>query len=237
MLSYGYMPKTAIVIPTYNEKQNVGALIGRIFALNVPELSVIFVDDNSPDGTAAIIKELAKKYPIELIERIGKLGLGSAYIAGFKKALAENFDSIFEMDADLSHSPEDIPRMIEASKNGSDLVIGSRKIAGGKIIGWNVWRHLMSNGAMITARLILGLKTKDVTAGFRCYKKSVLEKIDLDKIKSNGYAFQEEMLYQVEKNGYKVSEVPVTFTDRNAGESKLSTKDIWEFFKVMIKLR
>ena len=229
--------KTAIVIPTYNEQQNINTLTKRLFALNLPDLSIIFVDDNSPDGTATAIKGLANTYQIELIERPGKLGLGSAYIAGFKRALAEGAELIFEMDADLSHAPEDIPAMINAAENGADLVIGSRKIAGGNIIGWNIWRHLMSNGAMMAARCILGLKTKDVTAGFRCYKRQVLEKIDLDKIKSNGYAFQEEMLYRVEKAGYKIAELPVTFVDRTVGRSKLSTKDIWEFFKVMLKLR
>lgn len=237
MLSYNHMLKIAIIIPTYNEKENIRPLVERIFAQRISNLTVIFVDDNSPDGTADEISHFSGQYSIEIIKRPGKLGIGSAYIAGFKKALAEQYNLIMEMDADMSHAPEDVPEIIAAALSGADLVIGSRKIAGGKIVGWNCRRHLMSNGAMLVARLFLGLKTKDVTAGFRCYKREVLEKIDLDKIKSNGYAFQEEMLFLTEKFGYKVVEVPVTFTDREYGKSKLSGKDILEFFKVMIKLR
>ncbi|MCX6781978.1 MAG: polyprenol monophosphomannose synthase [Candidatus Magasanikbacteria bacterium] len=230
------MTKIAIIIPTYNEIDNIASLTRRIFAQKIENLMIIFVDDNSSDGTGDEIAVYSKQFPVETIKRPGKLGIGSAYIAGFKKALAEQNDLIFEMDADLSHAPEDIPKMIIAADSGADLVIGSRKISGGKIIGWNLRRHLMSNGAMLVARLFLGLKTKDVTSGFRCYKKEVLEKINLDKIKSNGYAFQEEMLFLTEKLGLKVVEVPVSFIDRKYGKSKLSGKDILEFFKVMIKL-
>lgn len=236
MLSYSYMPKTAVIIPTYNERENIAELIRRIFEQNIPNLKIIFVDDGSPDGTAETIAGYQAKYQIGLIKRPGKLGLGSAYIAGFKQALADGAELIMEMDADLSHAPEDLPRFIAAAEAGADLIIGSRKIPGGKIIGWNFRRHLMSNGAMFTARLLLGLKTKDVTSGFRCFKRGVLEKINLDAIKSNGYAFQEEMLYRTEKLGFKVEEIPVTFTDRTKGKSKLSAKDILEFFKVMLKL-
>jgi glycosyltransferase involved in cell wall biosynthesis len=246
------MPKTAVIIPTYNEKENIAGLVGRIFEQNIPNLGIIFVDDGSPDGTAEEIRKHSNRFtnersfvplrmtsydkPIQVIHRTAKLGLGSAYIAGFKKALADGAELIMEMDADLSHAPEDLPHFIAAVEAGADLVIGSRKIPGGKIIGWNFRRHLMSNGAMFTARLLLGLKTKDVTSGFRCFKRGVLEKIDLDAIKSNGYAFQEEMLYRTEKLGFKVEEIPVTFTDRTKGKSKLSAKDILEFFKVMLKL-
>ncbi len=229
------MPKTSIIIPTYNERQNINELVTRIFKLNISDLEVIFVDDNSLDNTAKEIAKFFNLYPVKLIQRPKKLGLGSAYIAGFKQAILNGADFIMEMDADLSHAPEDIPRMIDCARD-YDLVIGSRKISGGKIIGWNAWRHLMSNGAMIVARLFLNLKTKDVTSGFRCYKRQVLEKIDLNSIKSNGYAFQEEMLYQTEKLGFKIAEIPVKFTDRSRGKSKLSTKDIIEFFKVMIRL-
>lgn len=237
MLFYSHMPKITVIIPTYNEKQNVAELIRRIFAISAQNLSVIFVDDNSPDGTADEIIKHAGKYPVEIIRRAGKLGLGSAYIAGFKKALADGADFIMEMDADLSHAPEDIPKLVKAVEENADLIIGSRKIKGGEIIGWNFWRHLMSNGAMITARIFLGLKTKDVTSGFRCFRRAVLEKIDLTAVKSNGYAFQEEMLFKTEKLGFKVAEVPVIFIDRKEGKSKLATKDIGEFFKMMIKLR
>ncbi|MBI4992969.1 MAG: polyprenol monophosphomannose synthase [Candidatus Magasanikbacteria bacterium] len=187
--------KPVIVIPTYNEAEN-----------------------------------------IHLITRPAKLGLGSAYIAGFKKALEIGADYIFEMDADFSHDPDDIPRMLESAQT-ADLVIGSRKIPDGKIIGWGLYRKFTSNGAMWFSRLLLGLKTKDVTSGFRCFRRRTLESIPLDEIKSNGYAFQEEMLYRVQKAGFKIAEEPVTFIDRRAGKSKLSKKDIVEFFLIILKLR
>lgn len=236
--------KTVIVIPTYNEAQNIEKLINKIFSLNITDLKIIVVDDNSPDGTTEIItKLLITNYQLHLIKRTGKLGLGSAYIAGFKEALKLGADYIFEMDADFSHDPDDIPRLLQACHSredgnpGADLVIGSRKIAGGKIIGWNWWRKLMSNGAMWISRLLLGLKTRDITAGFRCFRAEVLRKINLGKIKSNGYAFQEEMLFRAEKFGFKIVEIPVTFTDRQKGKSKLDKKDILEFFWVILKLK
>lgn len=228
--------KTIIVIPTFNEAQNIAKLVTKIFNLIIPKLEVLIVDDKSPDGTAEIVKRLQKQFPIHLIERPGKLGLGSAYIEGFKKALELGADHILEMDADLSHDPEDIPRILEAIKN-SDLAIGSRKISGGKIIGWGWIRKFMSNGAMWFSRLILGLTVKDVTAGFRCYRRQVLETIELDKIKSNGYAFQEEMLHRTQKAGFKITEIPVIFIDRQEGKSKLSKKDIIEFFITILKLK
>lgn len=227
-----------VVIPTYNEAENLPNLIPAI-AENLKnfDYKILVVDDNSPDGTGALAEELAKKYSVEILHRTGKLGLGSAYIIGFKKALTNGADLIFEMDADFSHDPKDLSRLIQATEQGYDLVIGSRKIDGGQIIGWNLLRHFYSNGAMFFARFVLGLKTQDVTAGFRCYKREVLEKINLEAIKSNGYAFQEEMLYRVEKNNFKIKEVPVIFTDRKVGKSKLNKKDILEFFKTVFKLR
>ncbi|MFH2018747.1 MAG: polyprenol monophosphomannose synthase, partial [bacterium] len=196
--------KTIIVIPTYNEKENAGILTKKIFALNITNLELLFVDDCSPDGTAEVIKNLQKTHPIHLIEREKKLGLGSAYVAGFKMALELGADYVFEMDADLSHDPSDIPKLLNVCQNGADLAIGSRKITGGGIEGWNWERKLMSDSAMWFARSILGLKTKDVTAGFRCFKRQVLENIDLKKIKSNGYAFQEELLFRTQKNGFTI---------------------------------
>ncbi len=229
--------KSIVVIPTYNEADNIEKLIQQIFSLNLPGLEILIVDDNSPDGTSEIINKLQiTNYKLHLIKRTSKLGLGSAYIAGFKKALKLGADYIFEMDADFSHNPQDIPRMLEAIQN-ADLVIGSRKIPGGKIIGWNWWRKFMSNGAMWFSRILLNLQTRDVTAGFRCFRREVLEKIDLDKITSNGYAFQEEMLYRTEKADFKILEIPVIFVDRQAGQSKLNKKDILEFFITIFKLR
>ena len=238
--------KPVIVIPTYNESQNIEKLLTKIFTLNIPELEVVVVDDNSPDGTSRIVERLKTYLPrrqagdlrlnINLITRSGKLGLGSAYITGFKKALEIGADFIFEMDADFSHDPDDIPRLLEAGQN-ADLVIGSRKIKNGKIIGWNFWRKFMSSGAMWFSRILLSLKTKDVTAGFRCFKRKVLESIELDNIKSNGYAFQEELLYRTQNDGFIIKEIPVTFIDRTEGKSKLSKKDIVEFFVRVIKLK
>lgn len=228
--------KTIIVIPTYNEKDNVSELAEKIFALRVEGLEVLFVDDNSPDGTDKIIKELQKNYPIHLLARTGKLGLGSAYIAGFRRALELGADLIFEMDADFSHDPLDIPRLKSACENGADLSIGSRKVKGGGVVGWGFKRKFLSDGAMWFARILLRLKAKDVTAGFRCFKRRVLETIDLGKIKSNGYAFQEELLYYTERAGFKVEDVPVIFVDRLKGQSKLGKKDITEFFKTVLRL-
>lgn len=230
--------KTVIVIPTYNESENIKPLVRALFDLHVPDLEIIIVDDHSPDGTAAIVRKLKKHHSkLHLIRRKEKLGIGSAYLAGFARAIELGADLIFEMDADFSHDPEDIPRIIVQTEKGADLVIGSRKIDGGGVIGWNFARKVMSTGAMVFARTVLGLKAKDVTAGFRCYKRRVLTTLNLSQIKSNGYAFQEEMLYRTQKSGFVISEVPVVFKDRTRGKSKLSKRDIIEFFIVMIKLR
>lgn len=238
--------KPIIVIPTYNESENIEKLIKKIFEQKIEGLEILVVDDNSPDGTAQIVKNLQSRQfggqaiinnqQIHLLERQGKLGLGSAYIAGFKKALELGADYIFEMDADFSHDPEDVPRLLEACQS-ADLAIGSRKIKGGKVIGWGWTRKFMSNGAMWFSRLVLQLKPRDVTAGFRCFRRRVLESINIDTIKSNGYAFQEELLYRTQKAGFTITEVPVIFIDRQEGKSKLSKKDIIEFFIIILKLK
>lgn len=233
--------KPVVIIPTYNEAENIEKLIKKIFSLKIDGLEIIIVDDNSPDDTAEKViglqtTDYGQRQPLHLIQRSSKLGLGSAYIAGFKKALDIGADYIFEMDADFSHDPDDLPRLLEAAQN-TDLVIGSRKIPGGKIIGWGLGRKIMSSGAMWFSRISLGLKTKDVTSGFRCFSRRVLETIPLDEIKSNGYAFQEEMLYRAQKAGFKITEMPVIFIDRHAGQSKLSKKDIMEFFLIILKLK
>jgi len=209
--------QTIVVIPTYNERDNIVNLINDIFLQPIENLSIIVVDDNSPDKTAELVSPLQTVYPnLYLIKRYNKLGLGSAYIAGFKKALALGADLIVEMDADFSHDPKDIPRLTEVCKDGFHLAIGSRKIKGGKIVGWNFKRKFMSHGAMVIARTFLRLRAKDVTSGFRCFKREVLEKINLDNVKSNGYAFQEEMVYLFEKNHRRIKEIPVIFEDRKA---------------------
>ncbi|MFA6486198.1 MAG: polyprenol monophosphomannose synthase [Candidatus Magasanikbacteria bacterium] len=229
--------KPIVVIPTYNESENISKLIEQIFFQKIENLELIIIDDNSPDKTAEIVKKLQEIYPIQLIQRASKLGLGSALVAGFLEAISRGADIIIEMDADFSHDPIDIARLIDATARGADLVIGSRKIAGGKIIGWNWWRHFESNGAMYFSRLMLGLNAHDVTAGFRCFKSPILQKINIDKIQSNGYAFQEEVLYRVSRSGCKIVEIPVIFRDRTLGQSKLSRKDVLEFFKIIFKLK
>lgn len=226
--------KPIVVIPTYNEKENIVELLGHIFSLTIPHLEIIIVDDNSPDGTVDAIKKMHHFQPVHILERKEKSGIGSAYIDGFKKAFKLGADRIIQMDADLSHDPSDINRLLEVD---TDLVIGSRKIKGGRIEGWGFARTFMSNGAMWFSRFMLGLHSKDVTAGFRCFKTQVLTSIELNEIKSNGYAFQEEMLYRTQKKGFSIQEIPVTFTDRTKGTSKLSKKDIIEFFLVIFKLR
>lgn len=228
--------KTIIVIPTYNEKENIAALIPAIFRLGISELEVIVVDDHSPDGTADVARQLSTTYPVHVIERAGKLGLGSAYTLGFAKALQQKADYIFEMDADLSHDPADIPRLLDAAAS-ADIVIGSRKIPGGRIIGWGWVRKWMSSGAMKISRALLNLPVQDVTAGFRCFRRTVLETIELSTIESNGYAFQEELLYRSMVAGFRITEIPVTFIDRQEGKSKLSRKDIFEFFYIILKMK
>ncbi len=226
-----------IILPTYNESENIKLLLQQIFFLNIPDLRVLVIDDNSPDQTAKIVKNLQSQYQLDLLVRPGKMGLGSAYVTGFQKALDAGASFIMEMDADFSHQPSDIPRLLAAVKAGADLAIGSRRVKGGKIIGWSWWRKFMSWGAMSFARFFLGLKTKDVTAGFRCYRRQLLEQIPLGQIKSNGYSFQEEMLFLVERQGASVVEVPVVFNDRQKGKSKLSKKDIVDFFLIIFQLK
>ncbi|HEX9664364.1 MAG TPA: polyprenol monophosphomannose synthase, partial [Patescibacteria group bacterium] len=186
--------------------------------------------------TADEVLRLKGQYPVELIKREKRLGIGSAYLNGFKYALEQGADLIFEMDADLSHQSQAIPQFLKAAEN-ADVVIGSRKIPGGQIIGWGLWRQFCSAGAMWFSRLILGLKTRDVTSGFRCYKREALNSFDLSKIKSNGYAFQEELIWLCEKNNCKIKEIPITFIDRQSGKSKLTGRDVAEFFSSMVRLK
>lgn len=228
--------KIAIVIPTYNEAENIGRLIEAIFNLGIPECAMIVVDDASPDGTGQIVEQYRSTYPVYHIARNKKMGLGSAYIMGFKKALAIGADVIIEMDADFSHDPVDIPRLA-AALHDADVTVGSRRVQGGKIAGWGARRRFTSWGATHFARLLLGLSTRDVTAGFRAYRRTVLASMNLDAITSNGYAFQEETLYHIERGGYRIVEIPVVFTDRKKGKSKLGGKEILEFFTSMLRLR
>ncbi|MFP4023810.1 MAG: polyprenol monophosphomannose synthase [Thiohalospira sp.] len=232
--------KNLVIIPTYNEKENIEKVITYIFSLSIP-FELLIIDDNSPDGTADIIKEMQKEYPekLHLIEREGKLGLGTAYIEGFKWALANKYDFIFEMDADFSHNPDDLIRLYKAcAEDGADLAIGSRYISGVNVVNWPMGRVLMSYFASYYVRLITGMKIKDTTAGFKCYKRRVLESINLDKIKLKGYAFQIEMKFTVWKLGFKILEVPIIFTERQEGSSKMSggifNEAVWGVIKMKV---
>lgn len=218
------MDKRLVIIPTYNEKDNIEAIIRKVFTLE-PKFNVLVVEDNSPDGTADIVKNLMQEFPDNLFieERKGKLGLGTAYIHGFKWALAHDYDYIFEMDADFSHNPDDLVRLYDAvTAQGADVAIGSRYITGVNVVNWPMGRVLMSYYASAYVRIVTGLSIRDTTAGFMCYTAKVLRSIDLDSIKFTGYAFQIEMKFTAHKMGFKIQEVPIIFTDRTLGESKMS---------------
>ena len=218
------MSDTIIVIPTYNEKENIGKMIRTLLSLE-HAFDVLVVDDGSPDGTADIVKGLMENYPdrVFIIERSGKLGLGTAYIAGFKWALERDYEYIFEMDADFSHNPDDVPRLYEACADwGYDLSIGSRYVTGVNVVNWPMGRVLMSYFASKYVRMITRLPVYDTTAGFNCYRRKVLETIELDKIRFKGYAFQIEMKFTTHKCGFKIKEVPVIFVNRVLGTSKMS---------------
>lgn len=230
------LQKVIIVIPTYKEVKNIAKIIKAITSLNL-NIEILVVDDNSPDGTAAEVKKIMTTRPVFLLERPKKMGIGSAYIAGFYFALKKGADLIFEMDADFSHDPAEIPNFIKEINNGFDIVIGSRRVIGGNVEGWNFIRNLMSKSAVWFARKVLGLKTFDATSGFRCYRREVLEHIDLEKIKSNGYAFQEEMIYWCERLNFKIKEIPIVFIERTAGKSKMTIKEIFLFFITIIRLK
>ena len=212
-----------VIIPTYKERENIEAIVKSISSQKI-SFDILVIDDNSPDGTASIIKDLQKSFPnLFLIERQGKLGLGTAYIAGFKWAIEKGYDYIYEMDADFSHDPNDLVKLYRAcSENGADLAIGSRYISGVNVVNWPLSRVLMSYVASIYVRIITGMKIMDTTAGFKCYKRAVLRNINLDKIKSVGYGFQIEMKFKTWRLGYKIVEVPIIFTDRRLGASKMT---------------
>ncbi len=213
-----------VIIPTYNEIQNIEAIIRKVMLLQ-GNFHVLIVDDGSPDGTGTKVKELQKEFPerLHLLERSGKQGLGTAYIAGFNWALKRNYAFIFEMDADFSHNPDDLIRLYNAcAKDGYDLAIGSRYISGVNVINWPIGRVIMSYYASAYVRFITGMKIMDTTAGFKCYRRKVLETINFDKIRFKGYAFQIEMKFTASKYGFKITEVPIIFTDRSKGASKMS---------------
>jgi len=230
--------KSLVIIPTYNEKENAAAIIEAVLALK-PPFDVLIVDDNSPDGTASIVKEMMHEHPdrVFIIEREGKLGLGTAYIAGFKWALANGYEYIFEMDADFSHAPADLLRLRQAVIDGADMAIGSRYSKGVNVENWPMGRVLMSYYASMYVKIITGLPVSDTTAGFVCYRRRVLESMDLDSIRFKGYAFQIEMKYTAYKLGFKVVEVPIVFVNRVLGTSKMNSSIFGEAMVGVVKLR
>lgn len=231
--------RSVVIIPTFNERENIERMVQAVFALE-PVFDILVVDDGSPDGTAALVRELQQVMPdrLHLEERSGKLGLGTAYIHGFRWALAAGYDFIFEMDADFSHDPNDLPRLLKAcNQTGISVAVGSRYVRGGRLQDWPLVRVLISRGASIYVRLITWMPVNDPTAGFICYRREVLDKIDLDKIRFVGYAFQIEMKFAAWLLGFKIAEVPITFKDRLLGVSKMSTRIFNEAFLGVLKMK
>jgi dolichol-phosphate mannosyltransferase len=232
------VPDSIIIIPTYNEKENIERMIRKVMSLP-HDFHLLIIDDGSPDGTQTIVKDLQNVYPENLFmeTRAGKQGLGTAYIHGFKWAIAHQYDYIFEMDADFSHNPDDLIKLRNACLNGADAAIGSRYIRGVNVVNWPMSRVLMSYFASVYVRFITRIKVQDATAGFMCWKRKVLETINLDKISFVGYAFQIEMKYTAIKHGFNLVEIPIIFTDRTAGTSKMSTSIFKEAFFGVIQMR
>jgi len=216
------MPPSLIVVPTYNERDNVRGIAGRLLGA-LPGAELLFVDDNSPDGTGALLDELAGADPrIHVMHRAGKLGLGTAYVEGFGWGLARGYAYLFEMDADGSHDPQYLPAMLALAEDGADVVVGSRYVPGGGTANWGLGRRILSRGGSLYARTILGIDVRDVTAGFICWRRAALETIDLATVGSNGYSFQIEMKYRALKKGLRLVETPIVFVDRRVGQSKMS---------------
>jgi dolichol-phosphate mannosyltransferase len=229
--------KTLVVMPTYNERDNLPEIAAALHR-ELPEAHLLVIDDASPDGTGQVADEMAARDPrILVMHRTGKLGLGTAYIAGFRRALADGYDYVFEMDADFSHDPRYLPEMLARARAGADLVIGSRYVKGGGTENWGVIRKLISRGGSLYARTILGVRVRDLTAGFKCFRRRVLETIDLDSVRAEGYGFQIEMTYRVLKAGFRVEEHPIIFPDRRVGQSKMSKKIMLEALTMVWRLR
>lgn len=230
--------RKVVIIPTYNEIENIEAMVRKVMSLP-GDFHLLVIDDGSPDGTAKKVKELQNEFPdrLSIIERSGKLGLGTAYIAGFKWALKEGYDIISEMDCDFSHNPDDLPKLAKAVEDGSDVAVGSRYLTGVNVVNWPMGRVIMSYYASAYVRTVLGIKTRDCTAGFVTYSANVLRAIDLDSIKMVGYGFQIEMKYSALKLGYTVTEIPIIFTDRTLGKSKMSGGIFGEAFWGVLSLR
>lgn len=229
--------KALVVIPTFNEMENINQIIPAVLAQG-ERFDILIVDDNSPDGTAEAVKQLQVENAgrLHLLERPGKMGLGTAYVAGFKFALERDYDYILEMDADFSHSPDVLPRFLEAIQE-ADVVLGSRYVTGVNVVNWPLRRLLLSYGASLYTRMITGLPLKDPTGGFKCFRRQVLESIDLDRVNSNGYSFQIEMSFRAWRKGFTIKEIPIIFTDRVGGKSKMSPQIVREAIWMVWKLK
>lgn len=232
------MKKTLVIIPTYNEADNIIKIIPEVLKNSSPEneFNILVVDDNSPDGTAGLVEGMNND-KVKLLKRERKSGLGTAYVAGFHYAIKNNYDYVFEMDADFSHDPKYLKGFIERINEGYDLVIGSRYINGVSVLNWPIRRLILSYMASVYTRMVTGLKVMDTTAGFMCYRVSALRQINLDEVKSNGYSFQIEMKFKFYKKGFKISEIPILFIDRLEGESKMSRKVVYEAYFMVWKLK
>lgn len=231
------MSEALIIIPTYNEKENLSALSQQVLDA-LPCADLLVVDDNSPDGTGKLADELALSNPrVHVLHREGKLGLGTAYIAGFRYALKNGYTFIFEMDADFSHDPVYLSALLSAARDGAGVAIGSRRVPGGGTQNWGFWRQVISAGGSLYARTILGLDVRDLTSGFKCFRREVLETVDLSAVRSNGYSFQIEMTYRAVRKGFSIAEVPIVFVDRRAGTSKMSGKIFAEAMGMVWHLR
>ncbi len=231
--------KSLIIIPTYNERENVEELLRQIFALEGLGnfLEVLIVDDNSPDGTGQLADTLAAADPrVHVLHRAGKMGLGSAYIAGFRYALERDYGAVFEMDADFSHNPESVPTFLRELES-ADLVLGSRYLHGVTVVNWPLSRLILSYSANVYCRVVTGMNIKDATGGFKCFRRQVLEAIDWDRVKSDGYGFQIEINFKALRKGFRIKEIPILFVDRRAGESKMSRKIVWEAAFMVWRLR
>jgi dolichol-phosphate mannosyltransferase len=229
--------KALIIIPTYNERENLEELLRLIFAQPIPDLHVLVIDDNSSDGTGALADELKSRDPrVEVMHRPAKLGLGSAYVAGFRHALDHGYDLVFEMDADFSHRPDSLPEFIREVAE-ADLVLGSRYLHGVTVVNWPLTRLILSYGANLYTRIITGLPIKDSTGGFKCFRRQVLESLDLDRVKSDGYGFQIEINYKAWRKRFRIKEIPILFVDRRAGTSKMSRRIVWEAALLVWRLR
>jgi len=228
--------KALVVIPTYNERENLTELLRQIFAQGLP-LEVLIIDDNSPDGTGAVADGLAQADPrVHVMHRAAKMGLGSAYVAGFRYALERDYDAVFEMDADFSHNPESLPVFLRELES-ADLVVGSRYLHGVTVVNWPLKRLVLSYGANVYSRVITGIPIKDLTGGFKCFRRLVLESVDLSRVRSDGYGFQIEMNYKAWRKGFRIKEIPIMFVDRRAGESKMNRRIVWEAAWMVWRLR